>query len=81
MNLPSILSTLREPGNLFFVTFMAVLALIDIVTYFRASPTKPHRNFKGEIVGLGILGTFWGIFVGLQDFDTAQIQSSIPTLL
>jgi biopolymer transport protein ExbB/TolQ len=60
---------------------MLILAAIDLVTYFLASPTTRHRNFKGEIVGLGILGTFWGIFVGLQDFDPAQIQSSIPSLL
>jgi hypothetical protein len=30
---------------------------------------------------IGVLGTFVGIFYGLQDFDTTKITESIPTLL
>ena len=33
------------------------------------------------IVSVGIFGTFWGIFVGLDGFDTSQISASIPALL
>ena len=30
---------------------------------------------------IGIFGTFWGIFVGLSEFDSTNIQASVPPLL
>ena len=39
---------------------------------------------SGTLVGLGLLGTFLGLTLGIHDFDTtnaANIQSSIQTLL
>jgi hypothetical protein len=77
---PNLVSALLQPTNLVFFGMMAVLALIDIASYFWKSG-EHHRNFKGEIVGLGILGTFFGIFIGLQTFDPRSIQESIPPLL
>jgi len=77
---PKLISALLQPANLVFFGLMAVLALIDIATYFWKSG-EHHRNFKGEIVGLGILGTFFGIFIGLQTFEPRSIQESIPPLL
>jgi len=71
---------LFQPVNLLFFALMLVLAAIDVWTYFWRAGAH-HRNFKGEIVGLGILGTFFGIFLGLQTFDPARIQESIPPLL
>lgn len=75
-----LISALEQPSNLFFFALMVALAIVDCATYFVRSGAS-HRNFKGEIVGLGILGTFFGIFIGLQTFDPADIQSSIPPLL
>ena len=77
---PNLVSALQQPTNLVFFGMMAFLALIDIASYFWKSG-EHHRNFKGEIVGLGILGTFFGIFIGLQEFDPRKIQESIPPLL
>ncbi|MEQ1859196.1 MAG: hypothetical protein ABMA13_04610 [Chthoniobacteraceae bacterium] len=76
----ALVHVLIQPINLTFFALMLVLAVIDLATYFWRSG-EHHRNFKGEIVGLGILGTFFGIFVGLQAFDAARIQESIPPLL
>ncbi len=77
---PTLVSALLQPTNLVFFGMMIVLALIDIASYFWKAG-EHHRNFKGEIVGLGILGTFFGIFIGLQTFDPRSIQESIPPLL
>jgi len=77
---PNLVSALLQPTNLVFFGMMVVLALIDITSYFWKAG-EHHRNFKGEIVGLGILGTFFGIFIGLQTFDPHSIQESIPPLL
>ena len=77
---PTLVSALLQPTNLVFFGMMVVLGLIDIASYFWKAG-EHHRNFKGEIVGLGILGTFFGIFIGLQTFDPRSIQESIPPLL
>jgi hypothetical protein len=34
-----------------------------------------------RLTSLGILGTFLGIFIGLADFDVANIDASVPSLL
>lgn len=66
-----------DPINLLFTVPMIILATIDFFSQF----TENHKDFKSTIVGLGILGTFGGIFLGLQAFDPNKIQESIPPLL
>lgn len=66
-----------DPINLIFTVPMLVLAAIDFFSQF----SENHKDFKNTIVGLGILGTFGGIFFGLQAFDPNKIQESIPPLL
>lgn len=66
-----------DPINLLFTIPMVILAGIDFFSQF----TDNHKDFKNTIVGLGILGTFGGIFFGLQAFDPNKIQESIPPLL
>lgn len=39
------------------------------------------RNYKNEIVSLGVLGTFIGILIGLLNFDTNNIEQSLPYFL
>lgn len=39
------------------------------------------RNYKNEIVSLGVLGTFIGILIGLFNFDTNDIEQSLPYFL
>lgn len=63
--------------NFLFSLVMLTLAWIDI----RSFGTSRHRDFKSLIVSVGILGTFFGIFWGLQQFDTGDIQNSVPHLL
>ena len=40
-----------------------------------------YDSIPSVFTTLGVLGTFLGIFFGLQDFDTQDIGSSIPPLL
>ncbi len=40
-----------------------------------------HTDLKSVIVSIGVLGTFVGIVLGLWDFDTANIDESVPKLL
>lgn len=71
------LNVLLNPTNLLFTIPMVVLAFWDVKT-INSSNHKDHRN---TVVGLGILGTFVGIFLGLQHFNPNDIQASIPPLL
>ncbi len=54
---------------------------IMIVALFLQSMKNRGRNFKNEIVSLGILGTFIGIAIGLYHFDVTNIKESMPQLL
>ena len=60
-----------------FGVFMLWLARKDWQSYERGE----HIDYKGMIVSTGILGTFFGIVLGLWNFDTSDIVSSVPLLL
>ena len=62
-----------------FIGAIVVLFFADLITYY--SKKIKHRSFRNEIVTVGILGTFVGIFLGLWDFDVENIRASIPLLL
>lgn len=64
--------------TLVFCVFMGVLFAIDFATSFSA---RHHRDCRSIIVTVGVLGTFVGVFIGLQGFNTADIGASVPLLL
>lgn len=70
----------------------AISGLIGLLTAFglsaafsqffnRRPSSEMVRAMPAVVVSLGIFGTFLGIFLGLRNFDTAQIAQSIPQLL
>ncbi len=74
------MSGLPSLVTLLFILFIVCLALWDGISFWDQKG-RNHRNLKGEMTGMGILGTFIGIFLGLWHFDTSAIQESIPPLL
>ena len=58
--------------NVFILGAILVLAIIDI--FFK-------KDLKGQIVSLGVLGTFIGIFIGLQNFNPEDMKNSINSIL
>lgn len=42
---------------------------------------KTGKDFKSQIVSVGVLGTFVGIFIGLQGFNPADIINSVNDIL
>lgn len=48
------------------------MAVIDI---------KTKKDFKSQIVSVGVLGTFVGIFIGLQNFNPQDIINSVNDIL
>jgi len=59
---------------------MAIVAMI-LVLFIKSVIPNSKRNFKNEIVSLGVLGTFIGIAIGLFHFDVTHLKESMPLLL
>ncbi len=63
---------LLDPVNIFFVLIILILAFLD---------QKTKKDFKSQIVSMGVLGTFVGIFIGLQGFNADDIMNSVSDIL
>jgi len=63
---------LTNPINQIIVVSILILAIVDL--FFK-------KDLKSQIVSLGVLGTFIGIFIGLQDFNPDDMKHSIDTIL
>lgn len=63
---------LLNPINIIFVLIIFILAFLD---------QKTGKDLKSQIVSVGVLGTFVGIFIGLQGFNPQDIENSINDIL
>ena len=61
-----------DPENLVFVVIIFILGTIDQIT---------KKDLKSQIVSVGVLGTFVGIFIGLQGFNPLDIINSVNEIL
>ena len=57
-----------------------------IMVYFaylesKSLKQKVFKDYKPVIISIGVLGTFIGIFCGLWNFNTSNIEDSVPKLL
>lgn len=75
--LTSLVADLNHP--IIFAAFfiMLLFAVLDLISFV----TKKHKDYKSLIISVGVLGTFTGIFIGLQEFNSNDIEGSIPPLL
>lgn len=71
-SLSSFKDVLLDPVNIIFVTIIFTLAFFD---------QKAGRDLKSQIVSVGVLGTFVGIFIGLQGFNPQDIVNSVNDIL
>ena len=69
-------------GGVMSSSFFTLIIVVWILILFGLSLQKNgKRNYKNEIVSLGVLGTFVGIAIGLLQFDATDIKGSIAPLL
>ena len=62
-------------------TITLVIVACIVILFIMSIKKTAKRNFKNEIVSLGVLGTFLGIALGLFYFDVTDIKTSLPLLL
>lgn len=58
-----------------------IIVIMILVLFVKSIRKTSTRNFKNEIVSLGVLGTFLGIAIGLFHFDVTHLKESMPLLL
>ena len=65
-----------------YVSFQIVVLLVVLVVLGKNKGWSAHTNTAASILTIvGVLGTFIGIYVGLQEFSTDDLQNSIKDLL
>ena len=63
---------LLDPINIVFVVIIVILGILD---------QKTGKDLKSQIISVGVLGTFVGIFIGLQGFNPNDIVNSVNEIL
>ena len=65
-----------------YVCFQFVVGLLAFGALWRKKGWYTHTNIAASILTIiGVFGTFFGIFLGLQGFEIENIEGSIPALL
>ena len=65
------------------IVLLSLAAAVQRQTTSRSGQTVGAltRLAPAAVISIGIFGTFLGIYLGLRNFDTANINDSIPSLL
>mgnify|MGYP001048106526 CR=1 FL=1 len=69
-----------------FVPFFIIWAILSSYWMYKYSKYKSvnehlYASIPNVFTAIGVLSTFIGIYIGLQDFNVDDITSSIPPLL
>lgn len=75
----SVILLLKLPINIIFIVIMGCFFIGSFYLTFKRP--KKIDVLPSVIAATGIIGTFLGIFMGLLDFDTNNLEGSIPILL
>jgi hypothetical protein len=62
------------------INFIFAVVMLFLFIRYRNRPAS-SQLLPSILVGIGILGTFTGIFIGLISFDVDKIKESVPQLL
>jgi len=75
------LAASSDSTNFIFLVIILITILLGIILAVSNKLGRMKDFLPSFAVSCGIFGTFWGIFVGLSEFDTTKISESIPSLL
>jgi hypothetical protein len=60
--------------------FLVAIVIATVAFHIRFTP-KSVANGPAILTTTGIFATFLGIAIGLSEFDTTNVQASVPSLL
>jgi len=63
------------------IVITIIIVIWILILFIKSMGSKSIKNYKNEIVSLGVLGTFIGIALGLFHFDATNVKDSLPFLL
>ena len=66
--------------NIYFIITFAIIMLVAI-GWFRKIRHRQVNAVASLVTVIGVLGTFLGIAIGLYQFNTENIEVSVPKLL
>jgi len=76
------LPTLKTFLHVIFNPINFIFAVVMLFLFIKYRNRHAYSQLLPSIlVGIGILGTFTGIFIGLINFDVDKIKKSVPQLL
>ena len=64
-----------------YIFIVFCILMVSTIAYFWKVRHQQVNTIASIVTVIGVLGTFIGIFIGLWDFDTGNIEASVPTLL
>lgn len=66
-----------------FTVFTVFILLVSLIALFLTNrwASRFVAIAPGILTSIGVLGTFIGINIGLQNFDVSKIEASVPSLL
>ena len=73
------IATILQKMSLTTAIFIVIIIICAIYLHLKHSQSIAHKA-PAFLTTLGILGTFTGIAFGLLEFDTNDIQKSLPDL-
>ena len=80
-NLKKIIGFNLPISDIIIYSIMFGIVFFKVIKYNKLD-NKEKRNFYINVLPiLGVIGTFLGICLGLADFDSNEIESSVPQLL
>lgn len=76
-------SAQTDPIALFFLTIIGSLLALGMILSFSSRQIAQRLSaiMPNTLTTMGVLGTFFGIAIGLLDFDVTNIDDSVPELL
>ena len=66
--------------NIYLIVTFAII-IVGTITWFWKIRRQQINTLASIVTVIGVLGTFLGIAIGLYQFDTGNIESSVPKLL
>lgn len=76
-----VLTAALDQSNIVFTVIIACIFFLGIILAILKKMMRVREFLPSLSVSIGIFGTFWGIFLGLANFDSSNIAESAPALL